>query len=100
MNILQYNNYSENSHDIYWRWLLISSALTNARKRISSKTNILLKNLYGSKLCSNILTGNGYIAASFDSKNGVYIRLNRALSVQVPFYPVVGTMIEGQMKEG
>lgn len=44
--------------------------------------------------------GNGYIAASFDSRNGLYIRLNRALSLEVPFYPVVGTSIESERKEG
>ncbi|XP_060565609.1 uncharacterized protein LOC132724696, partial [Ruditapes philippinarum] len=43
--------------------------------------------------------GNGYIAASFDSQNGLYIRLNRALSLPVPYYPIVGTNIERVSRE-
>ena len=46
------------------------------------------------------VSGNGYIAASFDSRNGLYVRLNRALSVQVPFYPVIETMLEEGRREG
>lgn len=43
--------------------------------------------------------GNGYIAAAFDSQNGLYIRGNRALSVPVKFYPVIESTIEGIAKE-
>ena len=46
------------------------------------------------------VSGNGYIAASFDSQNGLYIRLNRALSLPVKYYPVVETTIDGLQKEG
>ncbi|XP_053384507.1 uncharacterized protein KIAA2013 homolog isoform X3 [Mercenaria mercenaria] len=43
--------------------------------------------------------GNGYIAAAFDSQSGLYIRLNRALSLPVPYYPIVGTNIENIRRE-
>ena len=44
--------------------------------------------------------GNGYIAAAFDSQNGLFIRGYRALSVPVKFYPVVETTVEDIPKEG
>ena len=40
--------------------------------------------------------GNGKIAAAFDSQNGAFIRLNRALSIPVKFYPVVQTHIDDE----
>ncbi|XP_052801040.1 uncharacterized protein KIAA2013 homolog [Mya arenaria] len=43
--------------------------------------------------------GNGYLAVSFDSQNGLYIRLNRALSLPVPYYPVVNSYIDNTSKE-
>ncbi|KAK6191702.1 hypothetical protein SNE40_003319 [Patella caerulea] len=39
-------------------------------------------------------TGNGYIAAAFGTENGLFVRLNRALSLPVKFYPVVGINVE------
>ena len=47
-----------------------------------------------------IFAGNGYIAAAFDSPNGLFIRGYRALSVPVKFYPVVETRVEDIPKEG
>ncbi|KAL4225720.1 hypothetical protein ACF0H5_016409 [Mactra antiquata] len=46
-----------------------------------------------------VYTGNGYIAASYDSQNGLYIRLNRALSQPVPYYPVINVNIDDTTKE-
>ncbi|XP_048727700.2 uncharacterized protein KIAA2013 homolog [Ostrea edulis] len=37
--------------------------------------------------------GNGKLAASLDSDSGLFIRLNRALSLPVKYYPVVSTKI-------
>ncbi|XP_022339612.2 uncharacterized protein KIAA2013 homolog [Crassostrea virginica] len=37
--------------------------------------------------------GNGKLAASIDSDSGIFIRLNRALSLPVKYYPVVSTKI-------
>lgn len=37
--------------------------------------------------------GNGKVAASLDSDSGLFIRLNRALSLPVKYYPVVSTKI-------
>ncbi|XP_041357319.1 uncharacterized protein KIAA2013 homolog [Gigantopelta aegis] len=41
--------------------------------------------------------GNGKIAAAFDSQNGAFIRLNRALSIPVKFYPVIQTHIDDKV---
>ncbi|XP_046367670.1 uncharacterized protein KIAA2013 homolog [Haliotis rufescens] len=43
-----------------------------------------------------IYVGNGKVAAAFDSQNGLFIRLNRALSLPVKFYPVVQTQVDGE----
>ncbi|XP_052218617.1 uncharacterized protein KIAA2013 homolog isoform X1 [Dreissena polymorpha] len=43
--------------------------------------------------------GNGFVGTSFDSFNGVYVRLNRALSVVIPYYPVVSVSMEHATKE-
>lgn len=38
--------------------------------------------------------GNGHLAAALDSRNGLFVRLNRALSVPVKYYPVVTVSID------
>jgi hypothetical protein len=69
---------------------------------LKSKDNIkvLRSYLFLNFLIMIFFSGNGYIAASFDSQNGLYIRLNRALSLPVPYYPIVGTNIERVSREG
>ncbi|KAL5007089.1 hypothetical protein ScPMuIL_015895 [Solemya velum] len=39
--------------------------------------------------------GNGVVAVSFNSEEGVFIRLNRALSLPVKFYPLVKVFVSG-----
>ncbi|KAK3597582.1 hypothetical protein CHS0354_030125 [Potamilus streckersoni] len=39
--------------------------------------------------------GNGKVAVAFGSHNGLFIRLNRALSLPVNFYPIIGTALSG-----
>lgn len=43
--------------------------------------------------------GNGNIAAALGSEKGLYIRLNRALSQPINFWPVVQTRLEGSKKK-
>lgn len=47
-----------------------------------------------------VITGNGKIAASLDSDSGLFIRLNRALSLSVKYYPVVSTKIINAKAKG
>ncbi|KAJ8298784.1 hypothetical protein KUTeg_022844 [Tegillarca granosa] len=41
--------------------------------------------------------GNGKVAVSLDGKSGLYIRLNRALSLPVRFYPLVGVSLQNDL---
>ncbi|XP_059168450.1 uncharacterized protein KIAA2013 homolog isoform X2 [Physella acuta] len=43
--------------------------------------------------------GNGNVAAALGSDNGLYIRLYRALSQPVKFWPLVQTHLDGKIKE-
>ena len=50
--------------------------------------------------CFILFSGNGKLAASIDSDSGIFIRLNRALSLAVKYYPVVSTKIINTKTKG
>ena len=50
--------------------------------------------------CFILFSGNGKLAASIDSDSGIFIRLNRALSLAVKYYPVVSTKIINTKAKG
>lgn len=50
--------------------------------------------------CFILFSGNGKLAASIDSDSGIFIRLNRALSLPVKYYPVVSTKIINTKAKG
>uniref|UniRef100_A0A8W8N3W7 Uncharacterized protein n=1 Tax=Magallana gigas TaxID=29159 RepID=A0A8W8N3W7_MAGGI len=53
----------------------------------------ILSSWFSTERQHTIAPGNGKIAASLDSDSGLFIRLNRALSLSVKYYPVVSTKI-------
>lgn len=45
-------------------------------------------------------SGNGKMAVAVNSQNGLYIRLNRALSLPVKYWPVIQTIVQKETVKG
>lgn len=68
--------------------------------KVSKKFQMFIKIHFKWWLHIFVFTGNGKIAASLDSDSGLFIRLNRALSLPVKYYPVVSTKIINAKAKG